>query len=674
MNIHELFKRRVFISRVARQDRRDTLLVRLAAIGINDAIWFPAIEHELFKSDTRGFVSLAKRSCAVGKRLILREAGFCNAPSLLFLEDDVIFHPNFAAQVKFLQLPKDWGLFYFGCQHIEAPEWRSPGVVRVSRALDMHAVAIRSEYYLRVRAAMRGGGKGKKGGSYSDYSLSALHKSIPTYAAYPNLAWQAADYSDDTGKFHSHYLEDGTQKWNRQKLAHLDPTPSHPIYRLQCEQNRSVKAAESLRGLFVRNVSMARSENESNDISYHESLFNAQAHAFRHFLTTSASHAIIIEDNVILHDKKWLCLRKFDYFQPLANDMYGSLKDHFINRHDIHDRRPVACIVSRRFAKACLRLHEVGTCFKRISLLASKGLPVGNDECDGVTLDRDAPPFRFGKLTSPTMTIKSHEIVSSDSARGTPNRNVRSVSFCTFCKDHRHHLQVTLPKNLANIRQRDAEIVLLDWHSEDGLAEWVFSNYGAAISSGILKFYQLQENCPFSIPIAKNFVHRCATGKIIVNLDADNYIDDLWYGAQLLEENSILVCEKSGHGTLGRIGLSRENLERTGGYDESLEVAGYCERDLIKRGVGLGLKKRNWPCDKRPFHHGKMKSLEFAQVGGEMEWRAMNRRNALRSQGNLENGHFRANGLKLAGATFLRNFKELARATTTAYFLEPDGG
>jgi len=221
MNLDKLFPYRVFVSRLAREDRRQTLMPRLTAIGLGDARWFPAIECDVLKGDTRGFFSLAKRSCAIGKRLVLREAGRSRVPNVLFLEDDVVFHTEFNARVEALQLPDDWGLFYFGCQHAEPPQWISAGVVRINRALDMHAVAINAKYFLQVRKAMRGHGKGTHGKLHSDVLLSYFHKSIPTYAAFPNLAWQAKGYSDNTRTIKSYYYDDGRQKPNAHLLSHL---------------------------------------------------------------------------------------------------------------------------------------------------------------------------------------------------------------------------------------------------------------------------------------------------------------------------------------------------------------------------------------------------------------------------------------------------------------------
>lgn len=178
--LREWFPLRMFLSMRQREDRRAALLPRLAAAGLGDAEWFPAVEMEALRGDARHFSSVGKRSCALGKRLVLREAGRRKVPTVLFLEDDVVFHPEFAERIAHLDLPEDWGIFYLGCQHFEPPEYHSPGLVRVRRALDNHAIAIRAEWFLQVRAALRGWGArdgekgGRKGGRAAVHSFGSL--------------------------------------------------------------------------------------------------------------------------------------------------------------------------------------------------------------------------------------------------------------------------------------------------------------------------------------------------------------------------------------------------------------------------------------------------------------------------------------------------------------------
>ena len=219
MDIIATFPKRLFISLDRREDRRAKLLPRLAAAGL-DAEWIKAIDGRVL-THARGFQTASKRANALSKRLAIRVASLAGADAVLIFEDDVTFHPQFAERVSALTLPADWGMFYFGCLHREPPQRVSPGIVRATKCFDHHAFAIRREYFHAVRKRMRGWGKKANGRLHSDVLVSDLHKTIPTYAAYPNLAWQAEDFSDLADRSYSNYRPDGTQKlWNG-VLAHL---------------------------------------------------------------------------------------------------------------------------------------------------------------------------------------------------------------------------------------------------------------------------------------------------------------------------------------------------------------------------------------------------------------------------------------------------------------------
>jgi len=55
----------------------------------------------------------------------------------------------------------------------------------------------------------------------SDVLLAGLQELIPSYAAYPNLAWQRVDFSDMGGTKYSNYSETGGQVIFMKNLAGL---------------------------------------------------------------------------------------------------------------------------------------------------------------------------------------------------------------------------------------------------------------------------------------------------------------------------------------------------------------------------------------------------------------------------------------------------------------------
>ena len=219
MNAAELFPFRVCASLPTRTDRRERLIPQLAEVGLPSR-WIKPVPVAAIR-DNRGFRNARKRSCALTKRLAIRHAQHAGAPSLLYFEDDLVFHPHFLDRLAALTLPDDWGIFYLGCLHCEQPDPVMPGLVRVRRAFDFHACVIRAPHFLAARRAMRGGPRGAAPHFHSDVLFSALHKSIPTYAAFPNLVWQSVGHSDLTGSRYSNYNPDGSQRPFRHVVAPL---------------------------------------------------------------------------------------------------------------------------------------------------------------------------------------------------------------------------------------------------------------------------------------------------------------------------------------------------------------------------------------------------------------------------------------------------------------------
>jgi Glycosyl transferase family 2. len=173
-----------------------------------------------------------------------------------------------------------------------------------------------------------------------------------------------------------------------------------------------------------------------------------------------------------------------------------------------------------------------------------------------------------------------------------------SVSYCTTCKGRLWQLEQTLTANLRTIRaQYDVDLVLLDYHSNDGMAEWVFENFIDDINSERLKYYRLTDDLFFDMSYAKNVVHKLATGDVLFNLDADNFIGSTLPELRELKSNQILVNhptftrENKAYGRYGRIGLHADAYRLLNGYDEAIAGMGMDDGDLILR----ALRKRMIP-------------------------------------------------------------------------------
>ena len=221
MDLTAAFPRMVYLNLGHREDRRTEVEFEFMKHGLLVRRQ-PALKAA-WLTEARGYESKPRYGCALTQCMALRRARQAGAAAVLLFEDDCVLHPEFRRLAEQLTLPDDWGIFYFGCQHRARPVPLGNGLVRVVKALDTHAFAVRAPYYARVIKAMRGLGKGSPVRKVaSDMELAALHAEIPTYAAWPNLAWQAVSASGITGMTYSNYRADGSQTECAELLAGLD--------------------------------------------------------------------------------------------------------------------------------------------------------------------------------------------------------------------------------------------------------------------------------------------------------------------------------------------------------------------------------------------------------------------------------------------------------------------
>lgn len=165
-----------------------------------------------------------------------------------------------------------------------------------------------------------------------------------------------------------------------------------------------------------------------------------------------------------------------------------------------------------------------------------------------------------------------------------------TISYCTTCKGRLWQLKQTLGVNLKAIRGlKGVDLVLLDYHSEDGMKDWVFNNFLDDINSEKLKYYRLKEDKYFDMSFAKNIAHNLASSDILFNLDADNFIGTTVNELFLLKENEILIShptfirETNSWGRWGRIGIYAKQFHELRGYDEDIEGMGCDDGNFILR-------------------------------------------------------------------------------------------
>ena len=171
------------------------------------------------------------------------------------------------------------------------------------------------------------------------------------------------------------------------------------------------------------------------------------------------------------------------------------------------------------------------------------------------------------------------------------------ISFCTVCMNRLHHLVETLPKNIEdNQDYGNVEFVVVDYNSQDGMEEWIRENMFPYIESGLVLYIKAPDMPFFHMSHSKNVAAKCATGDVICNVDADNfigkgfatYLNDVFS----TEANVVLAPDRmqSGRDLMGRICLRKEDYLKIGGYNEEMLHYSYEDDFFLTKAKKLGLQ------------------------------------------------------------------------------------
>jgi hypothetical protein len=229
------------------------------------------------------------------------------------------------------------------------------------------------------------------------------------------------------------------------------------------------------------------------------------------------------------------------------------------------------------------------------------------------------------------------------------------------CKERASYVMQTLPWTIDALLPGD-EVVLLDFDSGDGLAEWVRDSLGAELKSGRVRFVQLIESpTPWHPTRAKNIAHRTARNAILCNLDADNWVVpgySEWLRETFgdIEPRITFMSARSHGGGFGRIALLRQSFLRLGGYDERIRSWGWDDNDLLQRGVAAGLTLIETPDRFIAFRpHADSTRVFYEGATDKRSSLAINRRFTEQA---LASGRYAANAGRQWGAGKLRiNFE-----------------
>lgn len=155
------------------------------------------------------------------------------------------------------------------------------------------------------------------------------------------------------------------------------------------------------------------------------------------------------------------------------------------------------------------------------------------------------------------------------------------ISFCTTSMDRLFHLEKTYLSSIENTNSYEQrEFVLLNYSSKDEINSWVDKNLKKLISIGLVNYHVVYNQKYWCAAHAKNICYKKASGDILVNLDADNFLSTNYceYLIDLFTKNkNIIVASESSdcfgnHGCCGMIACKREHFFSVNGYDESFSV------------------------------------------------------------------------------------------------------
>ena len=184
------------------------------------------------------------------------------------------------------------------------------------------------------------------------------------------------------------------------------------------------------------------------------------------------------------------------------------------------------------------------------------------------------------------------------------------ISYCTTCHCRLWQLKQTLNHNLAFTQAGEVELCVLTYNDADTY-EYLRLSYAQYIADGRLRILSHIEDRVFadgsrwSCGYVKDLAHRMGRGRVLFNLDADNFIDYTLHAALLtLAPNEILITKQSewqSDGRSGRIGLHGSRYGKSFYRDRGRLDDG----DFIDQCVRRGARIKQIPCQYKPIGNSR---------------------------------------------------------------------
>jgi glycosyltransferase involved in cell wall biosynthesis len=197
------------------------------------------------------------------------------------------------------------------------------------------------------------------------------------------------------------------------------------------------------------------------------------------------------------------------------------------------------------------------------------------------------------------------------------------ISFCTTIRNRLHHLRQTLPANLEQIHHHDAELVLLDYGSSDGLDEWLTTRFKDELATGKLRRFRYTGADYFDRCHSKNLAIKLCSGEVFCNIDADNFIGEgfcAYVESIFTSEDKVFITGLNNAPNIpdcfGKICVKIADMFDIGGYDEGFEGHGFEDVDIVNRLQLAGLKKIiiSHPAFLRAIPHANLERIKEDKI------------------------------------------------------------
>lgn len=195
----QLFDRVILINLDRRKDRLQQVMKNLSECNwpFREPERFRAVDASKLDIPPYWFAGGGAFGCMRSHQRALEDAIMDGVDSLLVLEDDVVFRPDFGTEVvKFMQnVPTDWDQLMIGGQlfHDSLREQVAPGVLRVNNCQRTHCYAVRGKYMKALHA------KWCASYGHCDHVMGPFQRRYSVYAPDPFLAGQSEGKSDING-------------------------------------------------------------------------------------------------------------------------------------------------------------------------------------------------------------------------------------------------------------------------------------------------------------------------------------------------------------------------------------------------------------------------------------------------------------------------------------------